>query len=532
MYMREAGSPLTLDEARAAHANGKFTAGGSSILTFGIGSQPVWIHLSASNPTGERHGRRLLIENSWLDHLDVYFIKDNQLISNYNAGDSLQFKDRPILGRFFSFNHDFDVGTTDIYLRIETPDPVVAPIFLLTPEDAKKRENIQGYSYGFVYGYLMALLAYNILLYLSLRNKRYLLYAMFMAMFILTNIAYTGHGFAWLWPGHVTWQRWIIPILMVCFAASGLAFAGQFLNTRANFPRAHKIIAGTGGLFVALLVIATLFAGSQVYALWAAFIFVTFFSFTMLALGFMSYYSGHPFSRYFLLASIASMLGTAVTALSVLGFIPFSELKFRAVEIGMLVDATLLSLALANQFRSIQVERILAERRAARDPLTDLYNRRSFLEMAQSIWSTARRGGRNLSLIMIDIDHFKSINDLHGHAIGDAALVATGKALTNAVRDGDIVARWGGEEFLLLLPETKLDAAIALAERLQKVISEFRLPLGNTEITLTASFGVAHRTSQESLDNLIAEVDSFLYQSKKNGRNRISSELGCLEPLT
>lgn len=532
MYMREAGPPLTLDEARAAHAGGKFTAGSSAILTFGIGSKPVWIRLPVSNPTGARQSRRLLIENSWLDHLDVYFVKDDRFVGSYNAGDSRQFKDRPVPGRFFAFNHDFDAGTTDIYLRIATPDPIVVPIFLLSAEDAHKRENIQEYSYGFVYGYLAALLAYNLLLFLSLRNARYLRYAVFMAMFILANIAYTGHGFAWLWPEQVAWQRWIIPILMVLFATSGLAFAKHFLDTRTRFPRAHKVVTGINGLFIAFLAMAVLFSDSQVYALWAAFLFVTIFSVTMLVLGLMSYFSGYVFSRYFLLASISSMLGTAVTALSVWGFIAFSDWTFRAVEIGMLVDAALLALALADQFRSIQAGRLLAERRAARDPLTDLYNRRSFLEMAQPIWSTAHRNNRSLSMIMLDIDNFKAINDLHGHAMGDASLVATGKLLANAVRDGDIVARWGGEEFLLLLPETKLDAAIALAERLQNTIPECRLPSRNGEITFTASFGVAHKTDQESLDSLIREADNFLYQSKKNGRNRISSELGCLKSLT
>lgn len=526
VFMRETGSPLTLDEAIGNDTTGKFTAGSKSILTFGIQSNPVWIRLSVSNPAAERLKRQLLVENSWLDHLDVYFVKDKQLVNSYSVGDSRRFKDRPILGRFFSFNHEFDVGTTNIYLRVETQDPIVVPIFLLSTEEAARRETIQGYSYGFLYGYLLALLTYNLIIFMGLRHKRHLLYAGFIAIFILTNIAYTGHGFAWLWPEHVTLQRWIIPILMVTYGVVGLAFAKHFLNTSSNFPRIHRIAGWACVLFAALLVIA-IAADKQLYALLDAFVFVTFFSFMMLTLGFMSFYSGYRYARYFLYASIASMLGTCITTLSVWGFISFNDWTYRAIEFGMLVDATLLALALADQLRSIQLEWKLAEQLAARDPLTGLNNRRSFLEKAQTIWSTAQRSERDLSVIILDIDHFKSVNDCHGHAAGDAALIAIGRVLADSARDGDIVARWGGEEFLLLLSETKLEAALVMTERLRVAIAEIRLPSRDAEISFTASFGVAHMAKHATLEVLISEADRYLYQSKEKGRNSISSQFGC-----
>jgi diguanylate cyclase (GGDEF)-like protein len=220
------------------------------------------------------------------------------------------------------------------------------------------------------------------------------------------------------------------------------------------------------------------------------------------------------------------MLGTFVTALSVWGFIPFNDWTYRAVEFGMLIDATLLALALAEQLRLIQLEKKLAEQLATRDYLTGLNNRRSFLDKAQPIWSTAQRSERDVSVIMLDIDHFKSINDHYGHATGDCALVAIGKVLVNSVRDGDIVARWGGEEFVLLLSETGLDAALVMAERLRVAISELRIPLHENDIVFTASFGVAHIVKHESLEALISEADHYLYQSKEKGRNSISSPLG------
>lgn len=524
-YMKETAAPLTVEEAIDSHAADRFVQGNSSILSFGIGAKPVWIHLSVTNPGSDIANRRLFVENSWLDHLDVYFVKDNRLVERYRAGDAYEFQDRPVKGRFFSFDHSFGAGVTDIYLRVETPDPMVVPIFLLSQDEAAQREAAHGYSYGFLYGYLLALLAYNLFIYFGLSYKRHLLYGAFIAAFILTNLAYTGHGFEWFWQEHPTWQNWIIPVLMVIYGITGLTFAKYFLDTESCFPRAHKILTGMCGLFAGLLAV-TLYADTQLYALLLAFFFVTLFSVTMIFMGVIAFRFGHRYSRYFLLASIASMAGTTLTSLSVWGFIPFSDWTYRAVEIGMTIDATLLALALAYQFRSIQVEHKLAEQLASSDPLTGLNNRRAFVEKAQLVWNMAQRSQRELSVIILDIDHFKSINDRYGHAAGDTALVAVSEVLSVSARDEDVVARWGGEEFLILLPETGLESALVMAERLKQAIQEIRVPACNAEITFTASFGVAHKAEHENLNELISEADRYLYQSKEGGRNRISSGVG------
>ena len=250
--MQETGAALTIDGAIARYAQGKFTQNTRSILTFGIGPKPVWVHLAASNSGQRPLNRLLLVENSWLDHLDVYFVKDGRLLDSYRTGDSFPFPERPVSGRFFSFNHEFGSGTTDIYLRLETMDPVVAPIFLLTQKAAAHREAVAGHSYGFLYGYLLALLCYNLLIFMGLHNRVNLLYAGFIAVFILTNLAYTGHGFEWFWPEHVTFQRWVIPTLMVAFGLTGLLFARHFLDTRANLPRTDRFVSWICGLTMLL----------------------------------------------------------------------------------------------------------------------------------------------------------------------------------------------------------------------------------------------------------------------------------------
>lgn len=214
-----------------------------------------------------------------------------------------------------------------------------------------------------------------------------------------------------------------------------------------------------------------------------------------------------------------------MTTLSVWGFIPHNSWTFRAVEIGMLADATLLALALAYQFRVIQEGRIRAEELAQLDPLTGLNNRRAFYDKTSALWSTALRNGRNASVMLMDIDSFKHINDTHGHAHGDQVLLAIAEKLKSSIRQGDVLARWGGEEFIVFMPETNPQEAKILAERLRTEIADIRVanPVGET--AFTASFGVAQKGSQHTtLDALIASADNLLYQSKQQGRNRVTSD--------
>ncbi|HEX5804236.1 MAG TPA: diguanylate cyclase [Azospira sp.] len=524
-YLRESSVPLGIAQAVAEHAAGNFTASTAAMLSFGIRSAPVWIHFAVDNAAPQAQARRLLIENSWQDRIDLHFLGPDGTHVQQRVGDTLPYAERPVPGRHFAVDHLFPPGVTELYLRVEAADPIVLPIYLTTPEAVAERLQAHGYRYGFLYGYLLALMGYNLLLFLGLRDKRHLAYAAFIALFVLTNIAYTGHGYAYLWSDSPLVQRWVIPILMVLYATAGLVFARYFLDTPSAFPKTHRAIARGSAGFLAALALSCLFFADQSAAILVAFVGVSLFSLVMPTLGAMAVYARHRYSRYFLFATVASTLGTAVTTLSVLGLIPFSAFGFQAVEIGMVIDATLLALALGSRFRTIQAERQSAERLAARDPLTDLYNRRSFLELARPLWSGTRRHGHELSLIMVDIDHFKAINDTYGHAAGDDAITAVARVLTDSVRAEDIVARWGGEEFLVLLPETGLDAAVALAERLRARIAETTVPMGERELRFTVSLGVAGSGDKESLDRLITEADHFLYQSKHRGRNQVSSEL-------
>ena len=177
------------------------------------------------------------------------------------------------------------------------------------------------------------------------------------------------------------------------------------------------------------------------------------------------------------------------------------------------------------QLRQIAAELAVANRRLANAALTDLLtglpNRRSAMDQLQQAWSAAARSGMPLSVMVIDIDHFKRINDTFGHAAGDIVLREAADTLRTSARRGDSVCRIGGEEFLVICPNTDIKAALQSAERLRTTLEAKRMAIGKTEQTVTASIGVSARhASTVDIDALVSAADQALYTAKQAGRNR------------
>jgi diguanylate cyclase (GGDEF)-like protein len=160
---------------------------------------------------------------------------------------------------------------------------------------------------------------------------------------------------------------------------------------------------------------------------------------------------------------------------------------------------------------------------ASTDGLTGLFNHRTFQEELKRDLARAERSGSPLSLILFDVDHFKKLNDTWGHQAGDAVLKAIGKLLLASVRTGDVAARYGGEEFVVILPDTPLDGAQVLAERLRVNISKLRIKMGDATLEVTSSFGVAEVAGKLRHDGpeLIERADAALYAAKGAGRNNV-----------
>jgi diguanylate cyclase (GGDEF)-like protein len=161
---------------------------------------------------------------------------------------------------------------------------------------------------------------------------------------------------------------------------------------------------------------------------------------------------------------------------------------------------------------------------AIKDVLSGQYNRRYFLGIGARIMQRCKRYGRPISLAIVDIDHFKRVNDRFGHDAGDVVIRETARCMRQRIRETDLLARWGGEEFVILLPESDQETSSLVAERVRQDIEAMSIVVGGLSdpLTITASLGVAKAKPElDSLMTLIKKADQALYRAKEAGRNRV-----------
>lgn len=198
---------------------------------------------------------------------------------------------------------------------------------------------------------------------------------------------------------------------------------------------------------------------------------------------------------------------------------------YNEIELNARIYACLRTKALQDELRdkNRQLEEVLlkVELLAVTDPLTELFNRRRFETALENEFKRTMRYRSQNSCLMIDIDHFKKINDEYGHHTGDIVLKEIAKAIKSCIRDIDIVARWGGEEFIVLLPETNKGDALQVAQRILDFIAGHSFPQITRKITVSIGLANVPDPSIDTAEKLIQVADLALYEAKQNGRNRI-----------
>lgn len=560
--LEDPGGRLSLAEVQGRGAEFRPSGlAGDAAINFGYSSSAWWLRFEIEASPAVSRNWMLEVAFPTLDRVD-YFGPGGERLS---AGDQLFFAARPVPHRNFVFPLRLgETGAGTVWLRVASEGTLTVPLRLWQAETFWQ-ESHAGYAVLSVYfGMLLALALYNLLLWFSLRDHNYLTYVLFAGSMAVGQLSLNGLGTEFFWPA---WPTWGNLAFSSGFAAAGLfgaLFTRGFLETRRNAPRLDGAIIGLAALF-ALCMVAPLVAPYRLAAILTSLTGVT-FSLVAVMAGLRCWRKGQPGARIFLLAWTLLLLGVAVAGLRNMNLLPTTFFSFYAMQIGSALEMLLLSFALADRINGLRREKDTAqgeaiavkqqlvgalqrseaslERRVAArteeleaanarlrenerqlqalahtDSLTGLANRLLLDARLLQSMQHARRTRGQMAVLLVDLDHFKPINDGYGHAIGDEVLRGMADRLRATVREVDTVARLGGDEFVIVLTGIGSGAdAERLAEKVVASLGEPMRVLG-LPLEIGASIGIALFSSGDlSPAELMRHAEQAMYAAKDAGR--------------
>jgi diguanylate cyclase (GGDEF)-like protein len=521
-YYEDTQRVLSIDSALKKYQENIFKKNHEEKVSFGFTKSVIWAALDLYNPNQELIEKNFKIDTGWLDRVDIYFINKGMIKRKVTLGDSLDLVDnKGSHQRIPYIKYSFEKGTTTLLMRLDSLDPVIFPTHILNFDEVKKDEKSSSYFYGFLYGAFIILLIYNLAIFISLREYTYLFYSFYLASFLLFNIAYTGHGYTYLWTENSFLNEYGLQLFMYSYILSAVMFTFEFLKLKHFMPTVYKY---RHKIYIAILIpsLIIVMTQSKIVAISFALFFIMINSFYILILGYLAIKNGNNQAKYFVPAILMGAGGATVSSGITYGIFPYSTLLFHSAEIGMLLEMILLALVLSYNLKTKDQARLDAEYNAKTDYLTKLYNRRAFYSEVKPLWSMMKRNKKSVAIILIDVDFFKSINDHYGHEAGDYVLQGLADILKNNTKDGDVIARWGGEEFIIFLSDSNIDSAAKVAEKIRKSVEEAKIKVNQNTINFTISSGVADSSNKKyMIEDIINLSDKALYKAKQNGRNRV-----------
>ena len=491
-----------------------------AVASYPFTNSAFWYQFKVLNKENKSVSRFMVFEPAWLDSVNITVISPQGQLKTYQGGNIYPYSKRELDHYLTNFKHDFEPGISTVYLQVKTRDPFIVSLSILEESALLAKQVEESIYTSLIYGGIAALLFYNLFLFFGIKQRYYLYYVLYLGAFFAMNASYNGYTFMFLLGDHPAVQNWLQSITIYAFSLTALLFSSSFLNLRKYHKRLYKITSYS--IFI-IIVIALLsaFIGGYHYHVMYSIILVMFVSIYIFTIALFSWLRGNRSARFFLLGAASGLIGAIITALTVLSFIPFTYITYKANDFGMYIDIILLSLALSDRMKITLEKKLIAEKAAKTDIITGLYNRRAYYEISEIEYQRLLRHPKELSVIMFDIDHFKSINDNYGHSTGDEILNRIGNIVKKLIREYDYAFRMGGDEFLVLLPESNDQQASQLAERIRKAIENYTL-LKNPKLVITASFGIAQYTQMDtSIEKLTRRADEALYQAKRSGRNRV-----------
>jgi diguanylate cyclase (GGDEF)-like protein len=548
---------MSLAEARGARDAGRFEPVPRFPPTFGFGTGAYWFHLRVANVDHPDPDWIVAIAYALLDEADLYVVHGDGRIAEFRSGDRVPFAQRALAHRHITFPVRLPRGASaELYLRVRTDSSVQVPIELLTVTAFLARAPTEHLGLGVYYGIMLGLFFYNLVLFVSVRDRTFLWYVVYVGTFAFGQLCLNGLAFEYLWPEHPDWANDAVIVSIALGMIAMLVFTRSFLDLPRTYPGGDRLFRAIVALLAGVVLLSPLLGYRAAILIETAHVFVIAAAILLAAL--KVYRDGFKPARNFLLAWTVLLLGVVVYAALSFGLLPKMFITEYGIQIGSAAEMILLSFALAYRINTLrdenarlqreareQLEARVAERTrdldealqklqsvnrmlqefSLRDGLTGAHNRRFFDQALTETWERARRERRPLSLVMVDIDHFKQINDRHGHLVGDDCLRALSQALHAQLRpDADErIVRYGGEEFVLILPDADAADAAQRAEGVRRAAAELRVQSEGVCLGFTVSAGVAtfRPDDRAAHTDLLRATDRALYEAKRLGRNRV-----------
>jgi diguanylate cyclase (GGDEF)-like protein len=497
---------------------------------FGERREAVWLIWEVELAPSATGAWLLDVAYPALDEVDLHVLRDGQPLHGayQRAGDTRPMSWRALRARTHVLPLDLAPGRYTLLLRVATTGSLITPLRLVTPEQYHQQDARVQLLQGISSGVMLCLLLYSLAQWVSLRDRMFAYYSLSISGIGLFLFSFNGLGLQHLWGEHVRVSEVLSPSCVLLSSAGAFLFIDRVLDIQSLSPRMSRVMHL--GAAIALASIALLLTDLFGYreAQQVSKVLGQLPMFLALPFAWTRWHQGDRAAAYVFLGWALYAISGVTMGLLVTGQVAATFVTLHALQAGSLVEMALWLVVLGMRVEQLRGQAELATRDGERlrrlsetDALTGLLNRRG-LQAAVAPLMARQRPGRLVALYLIDLDGFKQINDRQGHDVGDEVLIEVGVRLRTQVRDGDLVSRTGGDEFVVLVGDLPDDATAQRigVDLLRALVAPMPVREVSCEVGATIGYALAPIDGSE-MAALLRRADQAMYLGKQSGKGQV-----------